>query len=211
MAVMPLLAEVVDGRWRPTISDPTVYGWATVVGYLWAVFFCALCARWSGRLCPGVGRRRFAAFWAVLGLGLAFMAVNKQLDFQGLFGVWARQLAHEQGWYEQRRAYQRQFIVAMGFGGVVVVGVMLFVMRGLLRRTWPAILGLGLLLAFALIRAASFHHVDRLLGVRFGGVALNWLLEGSGILLIIAGALLNLLKPQDSPPPMAQRRPRDSR
>lgn len=206
---LPLqLTEVVNGRWVPAISDPTVYGWLTVAAYAWAAFFCALCARWAGRLCPGVGRRRFAAFWAVLALGLAFMAINKQLDLQGLLGVWARDLAHEQGWYEHRRVYQKRFIIGIAAGGSVLVLAILVMMRGLLRRTWPAVLGLGLTLGFVLIRAASFHHVDKLLGVRVGGaggVAFNWLFEWAGILLIAAGALVNLLrKPEDSGTPPAR-------
>jgi len=210
------LAEVVNGRWVPAISDPTVYGWATVVVYVWAAFFCGLCARWSGRLCPGVGRRRFAAFWAVLALGLVFMAINKQLDLQGLLGVWARDLAHEQGWYQERRTYQKRFILGIAAGGAVLVLFMLVAMRGLLGKVWLAVLGMGVTLAFVLIRAASFHHVDKLLGVRVGGgepaadgtaggIAINWLLEWAGILLIAVGAIRNLLaKPQDSGTPRAR-------
>lgn len=193
------LAELVDGRWSPSIGDPTVYGWATVIAYLWAALLCGMCARWSKRLHPGPGRRRYAAFWGVLAIGLLFMSINKQLDLQELGGVWARQLAHAQGWYENRRAYQRGFIIGSGTLGVVCVAVMLLAMRRMLGQTWLAILGLGLSLAFVLSRAASFHHVDQLLGVRLGGVAINWLIEWSGILLISAGALTNLLaKPTDS-------------
>ncbi|MEM9416521.1 MAG: hypothetical protein AAGA29_13755 [Planctomycetota bacterium] len=193
------LAELIDGKWYPSIGDPSVYGWSTVIAYLWAALLCMVCARWSKRLYAGPGPKRFAAFWGVLALGLAFMAINKQLDLQQLGGVWARQLAHAQGWYEDRRTYQRGFILASGTLGIVCVVGMLVVLRHMLNKTWLAILGLGLTLAFALSRAASFHHVDQLLGVRLGGVAINWLIEWSGILLITAGALTNLLaKPTDS-------------
>ncbi len=208
------LAEVVNGHWRPAISDPTVYGWVTVVAYVWAAFFCALCVRWAARLHPGPGRRRYAAFWAVLAVGLAFLAVNKQLDLQGLFGVWAKGLAKEQGWYDDRRRYQRLFIYGMAGGGAVAVGVMLVAMRGLLRQTWLAIVGVGVVGVFVLIRAASFHFVDSFLGVRIAGVATNWLLEWSGILLVTMAAVRNLLAGPpgaNSPPATAQRRPRERR
>lgn len=208
------LAEVVNGHWRPAISDPTVYGWVTVVAYVWASFFCALCVRWAARLHPGPGRRRYVAFWGVLAVLLAMLAVNKQLDLQGLFGAWAKGLAKEQGWYEDRRKYQRLFIYGMAGGGAVAVLVMLAAMRGLLRQTWLAIIGVGVVGVFVLVRAASFHFVDSFLGLRIAGVATNWLLEWSGILLIGVAALRNLLaSPADanSPPTTAQRTPRERR
>src|SRR4051812_24787616 len=41
---------------------------------------------------------------------------------------------------------------------------------------------LGFLVTFVLVRAASFHHIDALLG--YGRVRLNWVLELSGIILV---------------------------
>lgn len=196
-----LLAEVVNGKWRPSIGDPTVYGWSTVVAYLWAVLLCAVCARWAGRLHAGPGQKRFFLFWAGMSAGLLMLAVNKQLDLQGIVGVWGRHLAHEQGWYEHRRLVQKRFILAIGVGGGVAVVVMLFLMRSLLRQTWLAILGVGVTLGFVLVRAASFHHVDAILGDKVGWFTMNWLMEWSGILLICIGALSNLLR-RPKPPPL---------
>ena len=209
------MAEVVQGRWWPGIGDPTVYGWATVLGYAWAGLFCALCVRGAGRLCPGPGRRRYAAFWAVLTVCLAFLAVNKQLDFQELLRVWAKGLAQEQGWYEDRRAYQLRLIYA-GVGGGLVLGlVLLAAMRGLLRQTWLAVLGLGMTGVFVLVRASPVHFVDSLLGERIGEMAYRGLLEWSGILLITLAAIWNLFfaKPPGlgSSTSRAQHRPRASR
>jgi hypothetical protein len=46
--------------------------------------------------------------------------------------------------------------------------------------------GLGFLMTFVAVRAASFHHVDQWL--RHGVVRLNWALELGGIALIAFSA-----------------------
>ena len=42
---------------------------------------------------------------------------------------------------------------------------------------------------FILIRAASFHHVDRMLGEQVMCLKMNWILELGGISLILLGAV----------------------
>jgi hypothetical protein len=59
------------------------------------------------------------------------------------------------------------------------------------RGPWPcwlALAGLTVTAGFVVIRAASFHHIDHLLGVRITLVPLNFILETGGIALTIAGA-----------------------
>lgn len=59
-------------------------------------------------------------------------------------------------------------------------------------RPFPAstkIAGLGLIIiaVFVLVRAASFHHMDRLLGDRILLLKLNWILELGGIAVVLLG------------------------
>jgi len=51
--------------------------------------------------------------WALLALLMAFLAINKELDLQSAFTVAGRCLAKAQGWYEERRDFQRHFIFAL--------------------------------------------------------------------------------------------------
>jgi hypothetical protein len=48
-----------------------------------------------------------------------------------------------------------------------------------------ALIGATLVLGFVLIRAASFHHMDRFIGTRILGLRWNWILEMSGIGLVL--------------------------
>jgi hypothetical protein len=60
-------------------------------------------------------------------------------------------------------------------------------LRSIFWQVAGALLGIGFLLTFVLVRAASFHHMDALLG--YGRVRLNWVLELSGITLVAMSAL----------------------
>jgi len=55
-----------------------------------------------------------------------------------------------------------------------------------------ALIGGVFLACFVVIRASSFHHVDRLIGIDFEGVRMNAILELGSILCIAAAALIEL-------------------
>jgi hypothetical protein len=61
-----------------------------------------------------------------------------------------------------------------------------WVLRNVLTRVWPAVLGLVLVTTFVVIRAASFHHVETVLN-RMSGAG-NVALELSDIAIVVAGA-----------------------
>src|SRR5215471_20103805 len=50
------------------------------------------------------------------------------------------------------------------------------------RRAWR---GTTLVTGYVLIRAASFHHVDRFIGRTILGFRWNWILEMGGIALVL--------------------------
>jgi hypothetical protein len=103
-------------------------------------------------------------------------------------------LAIQQGWYEQRRMFQFWFITALLGAGLIALLVAAWLVRSAIRPNLLTLAGAVFLGVFIMIRAASFHHVDKLLGLQLGGFRMNWALELSGIFLIVAGAWRNWRK-----------------
>jgi hypothetical protein len=192
-----LLSTSPDGRWQPAIGDPTLMGWVTVLAYGAAAllaFKSASAVRNDPALSPIEGG--LSRFWATLALFLLLLGINKQLDLQTLFTQLARDLALAQGWYAERRRYQLIFIGAVAALGLLGTVGMAVALRRIAAHIWLALLGLGFLVSFVLIRAASFHHVD--LFLRAGPVRLPWVFELTGIGLIgLAAARSRRLAVQD--------------
>jgi hypothetical protein len=174
-------------QWSPGLGDNHPMGWLTVATYLAA----ALAAIYAARSMPGVEPRtwRERVFWWIAAGIMLVLAVNKQLDLQSLLTMIARCHAQLSGWYEVRRIVQEAFIYLIAVGGMVALGLMAVLLRGILGRIWPALLGLGFVCVFVVIRAASFHQVDVLLGSYAVGLKLNWLLELPGPILVALVAL----------------------
>jgi hypothetical protein len=199
------------GCWSPGIGDPTFMGWFTAFAYLATAY---LCFRAGRRLRASAGRRipaivpfiralsgqvrrlwsmpveeRMHALWSGMTLLMVFLGLNKQLDLQTALTEVGRMMAQSQGWYEVRAKVQLAFI-----GCVLIVGIWLFaavlaLARGDLRRAWPMVAGTVFLICFVAIRAASFHHIDRFIGIRLAGMRMNWILELGGIGLVAYGAV----------------------
>lgn len=170
-----------DGRWHPGIGDPNATGWITVAAYAAAVLLCYLCQRQAQ---PGPHRH----FWFGLMLIMAALGINKQLDLQTWLTEIGRDLALQYGWYARRRVVQVLFIVAMVLGGLVVSAWLARRLKDLDAYARRAAYGLVVLGGFVLIRAASFHHVDRLLGFSWNHIAVNAVLELGGIGAIVHSA-----------------------
>ncbi|MGA0418420.1 MAG: hypothetical protein ACO3P9_00165 [Phycisphaerales bacterium] len=171
-----------DGRWTPSIGDPSVMGWITVGGYLLAA---AACLWWA----VGTGRGRRTVPVAIAAIAAA-LAINKQLDLQSLLTQTARDLLEGADLYESRRTLQAIFIGVFASGGVAVLGVMLWWSRRRMAESGLALVGLATLLVFVAIRAASFHSIDSGLGQELAGMRLNWILELGGIGLVGMGGLV---------------------
>lgn len=169
-------------QWHWGLGDNNVMGWITVLVYVGAALAAATAAR---RLAgpDTLVRRERGFWWTAAGIMLA-LALNKQLDLQTLFTLIARCHAQLSGWYDIRRIIQRDFILAVAVAGVGFLGLLTYLLRGILGRVWLALLGLGFVCLFVLVRAASFHHMDSLLGTWVFGVKMNWLLELPGPILV---------------------------
>lgn len=186
-------------RWRPGIGDPTLMGWITVLAYGLGAILAWLAARRAGRA-PGLARGS-RGMWLVVAAVMTFLCLNKQLDLQSLFTDIGRVFAWKQGWYKERREYQKLFVLA------VLAASFLLTAFALARyhRFWRGhlLLGFGLafLLTFIVVRAISFHHVDALLRTRISGVKMNWFFELGGISLISLAALRDWRNPKPPPKP----------
>jgi hypothetical protein len=166
-------------NWTPGIGDPTIGGWVTVVLYFLAAVSCWVTAR---KLDHGTHERRI--WWSISILFLA-LGINKQLDLQTALTEAGRVLAKFQGWYAQRDLVQLSFIVLVAISCMIAIITLLIWARNAPYPSWFALIGVTLVIGFVLIRAASFHHVDRLIGARILGLRWNWILEMGGISVVL--------------------------
>lgn len=171
------------GQWSPGIGDPTVGGWVTVGLYFLAALLAARVVH--GRRVSGPRERWF---WAGLFFCLVLLGINKQLDAQSALTELGRIVFRQRGLYEARREVQQVFIEALAVAGVAGGLVLAWLVRGTPRATLLALAGALALVGFVVVRAASMHRVDVLIGTRLLGMQLNWLLEMGSLLVIIAGA-----------------------
>ena len=123
--------------------------------------------------------------WAAISFLFFALGINKQLDLQSALTEIGRVLAVEQGWYWQRRTVQLDFIIGVAIACVCIVVTLLFFARHGVLSTWIALFGTALVIGFVLIRAASFHHIDRFIGSTILGFRWNWILEIGGIGIVL--------------------------
>lgn len=188
-----LLSQI---RWRPQIGDPSFMGLLTVVVYAVAALLCIVAARRSLATEDPKQDRRRRRMWLGVGMLMFFLCINKQLDLQSLFTDVGRILARREGWYDNRRVVQRSFVLSVAAAGAVTLAVMAWKIRSALREHAILLFGLTSLITFIVIRAASFHHVDVLIGSEILGIRVNWLMELGGISLIALSAGYSILRPR---------------
>ena len=167
---------MIHFNWKPGIGDPTIGGWITVVLYLLAMISCWKTAS------SGIKEQRIWTAISILFLGLG---INKQLDLQSALTAAGRVIAFGQGWYDQRQFVQSAFIIFTAIVCASVVITLLIWTRHAPLSTWFALLGTILVIGYVLIRAASFHHIDRFIGTTFLGLRWNWILEMGGITIVL--------------------------
>jgi hypothetical protein len=176
------------GQWRPTIGDPCFMGWFTVGSYLACAILSLILAITNNNL-----DRRPYLFWGMISLLMMLLGINKELDLQSLFTEVGRQIARAQGWMDQRRIVQFWFIMAFGTTAITTFLFFVRIKQDLFKRFTLAFTGLFFLLCFIVIRAAGFHHFDEMLGFRLFGAKMNWLLELTGIYLIVLAAFKEII------------------
>ena len=176
----------VSNRWSPKIGDPTVLAWFTVAAYTLCAFLgLAVVMRHKTT-------KRGLAFWLLLTVLMAFLAVNKELDLQSALTATGRCIAKAQGWYSDRRTFQRSFIFGLIASICVLLAMAVYVLRSEMRRSGIALLGLAFVCGFVAVRAVGFHHVDLLIKQSYFGIRMNGLLELTGLALIAVNAAVLL-------------------
>ena len=155
-------------------------GWFTVFAYAIAAFLAWRV--WSQN-------RERNRIWFGVTVLMAFLCINKQLDLQSLLTDIGREIARFSGEYENRRGFQKFFIIAI-LAIVAIFGPLFaWKYRAFLKGHKLLAAGLVFLLTFIVIRAISFHHMDVFLKKsRAGGVKMNWVLELTGIGLVALAA-----------------------
>lgn len=190
MSTMSQILTCALEQWGPGIGDAHPMGWVIVGVYsitALAALTLALRNPFDG---PGATRER--QFWGGMGVVLAFLAVNKQLDLQSLMTAIGRCHAQLAGWYDDRATVQRAFINGLAIGALATALALAWFLRITLRRNALAVLGFAFVLGFVVIRAVGFHDVDRLISTEWQSLRLNWILELIGLSMILVAAFSRL-------------------
>ena len=147
----------INNNTKPTgidFGDHTFFGWATVFMY----FLVSIKTGYKASVANI--KKDNSYFWLGLTILLIFLGFNKQLDLQTNLTEWLRAISKMHGWYEQRRGVQFLFVSLMGLTiPLILISLRVFLFNSWRRYklTWICIV---VLLVFATVRAASFHHVD---------------------------------------------------
>jgi hypothetical protein len=171
---------------QPFPHDTGNLPWVIVAAYGLAAILAAMAAF-------GAEARSERRFWVIATVGLLFLGINKQLDLQTHLSDFFREVARRGGWYKQRRPLQVAFIA---LDALIGLGIGIYLMRLAVAAgagVRIAMIGLVLLGAYIVLRAASFHHVDSLLGRMVNHVKVHNYVELSCILVVIVGAALSTL------------------
>jgi hypothetical protein len=163
-------------------GDPTFLGWSISVAYLLTALL-ALRAWWTCRA-GGIGLVRLATWWLGVSLLMILLGLNKELDLmQKIVRVWGKAAVISEGWYANRAAVQHAFVASVAVMlAVAVVGTLLYLHR-VMERIIPALIGVALVLAYALLRTAVFNGLREAVPASLSSAM--WLLEPAGVLLVL--------------------------
>jgi len=173
--------SIENGRWVPSIGDPTIIGWVTVAVYFIVAIICLKATFTSS------SEKSIKNFWLFLTFFLIALGINKQLDLQSLLTQIGKGIAIEQGLYKDRHIVQAGFIILIGLLGVTALTFLIKTYRNTNFSIKTALTGCVILFSFILIRASSFHHMDIFINMKLVGVKMNWLLELGGLAIIGVG------------------------
>src|SRR5262245_40881963 len=163
------------------IRDLSIVGWLTVILYFSAAIRCWIIARelrWAAHDIEGAKELRG---WRSMTAVLFALGVSKQLDLPTVLTNTGRVIRRLQGWYEQRRSAQLALVAVLALMSLIAAIILVRWARNAPVSTWLALAASIMLVGYFVIRAVSFHSVDRLIGARILGVSLNSILEIAGI------------------------------
>lgn len=171
------------GDWRAAVLAADAADWITVAAYGVAALPCLRAASAAAR-----GTTAERTFWRLCALIMVLLGINEVFDFQTVLTAFGKATARAQGWYAQRRAVQLGFVIVLAAGAALTAAGALVLTRKAHRTVRLALLGLLFIGAFILFRAASFHHVDALLGLGPDWFNLGSFQEMAGIGIVAIAA-----------------------
>lgn len=174
-------------KWYPRIDNLTIIDWLTIALYFMASITCGILACRVGLEQPHWPRERGA--WRSLAVLFLGLGINRQLNLDTVFTQAGRVLANYQGWYGHRALFQLAFIAQVALTCVVVEVTLLVWARRSPKSTRVALAGAVLVFSFVVIRAVSYHYVDRFLNKQILGFRRNSILEMAGIGLVLLASL----------------------
>ena len=171
----------VHAYWAITAGAVSPGGWAVALAFsLASAAACFVALR---------GRRKAdRILWAIMGVVLAGLAANTQLDLLGGLTEIGRCFARLEGWYGARRTLQGSLMIAL-WAACVVAGFILWRLRRGLRSALAALAGFALVLAVTGARAVSLHHIDSMIDLPVAGATAGAWAELLGALLIVGNAV----------------------
>jgi uncharacterized membrane protein YhaH (DUF805 family) len=187
---LQLYATCAAEAWAPGFGDRDLYGYVMTVVHLVAAGLAVTVALKG----PFRSRAPRAERW-LWGIGatvLVGLAINKQLDLQSMLVSAARCLARGQGWYEDRREYQTEVILGLVIAAAVLVPALILLFRRAVMGNLAFVLSMSALVAFVLLRAISFHHLDVLFGTNVLTFRLHRVIEVMALSTVIVACALRL-------------------
>lgn len=180
-----------------TDAGPGLPPWITTAAYLWLAMLCG----WAWHQGRGGESRLGSLAWLGLAAMFAALAVARPFGLQWRLAAAFRQRAVEGNWYDVRRGFQVQVVVAaVAVATLATIVVAAVAIRARSLRTLAAFAPVALLLGFLAVRAISLHYVDRVLYRRVGGVEVNAVVELMILSLVAAGLIWRSTGARDRAP-----------
>jgi len=175
------IGACVDAYWAIKTGAAAPGGWAVALAF-------SLASAAAGFVALRGRRKADRILWATMGVALAGLAANAQLDLLGGMTEIGRCFARLEGWYATRRAMQEHLMTGLWAtcGGV---GFLLWRLRRGLRTAFAALTGFAVILATTAARAVSLHDMDSLINFTVAGATMGAWAELLGAALVFANAL----------------------
>lgn len=126
---------------------------------------------------------------------ISILTWHKQTTWHSVALYWNRQgYCKKQGWYNDRRRFQSVFVIILFTLSLASIALIWWILRKQWHKFLFPLTGFLLLVSFILIRATSFHHVDRFLKTGPSCVRMNWTLELEEIGWVMTSAAYRLKK-----------------
>lgn len=170
--------------WQSIWGDPWFSGTVLVLSYAITGVLLLRAARGLH------GRERL--LWTLCGAAFVFQAANTPLDLHAFIWTFGKCLAHAQGWYKMRRQVQFGAAIAVVIVVLALLIIAAIAFRRNIGRNLHLLTGVGIALAFTVIKGISHHDLAAIYGRTLGPFHIADWIELFGISLALTAGLLRL-------------------